>query len=300
MFICPPKDKGWILYGIANEIQKRVRTKNKIIYLGENLPSANNYIFMHYVFYYYYLNNFSIQCSKKIIYLTHFEEQKHNFSNFKAIKLLNTCDLVICMNTNLESYIKNNGFITKRSVTIIGGADPDIFFEKKNAKKEYIGFSTAFYNRKSPDKILNIIKRMPEYNFILLGKGWDKYDRFNELISQKNFVYKDIHYKEYADYYNKMEVFVSLSELEGGPIPLIESMMCNAIPVVTDTGFSRDVINDGTNGFIIPVNSDIELIMHSIRNAIECEMNVSDSVRNFSWEKFSLDVLFHLGNIKKL
>ena len=291
MFICPPKDQGWILYGVANEIQKRVRTKNKIIYLGENLPSAKNYIFMHYVFYYYYLNNCTIQCSKNIIYLTHFEEQKHNFSNSKAIKLLNTCDLVICMNTNLESYIENNGLITKRSVTIIGGADPDIFFEKKNAKKEYIGFSTAFYSRKSPDKILNTIKRMPEYNFILLGKGWDKYDRFNELISQKNFVYKDIHYKEYADYYNKMKVFVSLSELEGGPIPLIESMMCNAIPVVTDTGFARDVINEGINGFIIPVDSNEDLIIKSIRNASQININISKSVQNLCWDNFALEIL---------
>lgn len=255
---------------------------------------------MHYVFYYYYLNSCFIQCSKNIIYLTHFEEQKHNFSNSKAIKLLNTCDLVICMNTKLESYIKNNGFITKRSVTIIGGADPEIFFEKKNAKKEYIGISAAFYKRKSPDKILNIIKRMPEYNFILLGKGWDKYDRFNELISQKNFVYKDIHYKEYADYYNKMKVFVSLSELEGGPIPLIESMMCNAIPVVTDTGFARDVINDGINGFIIPVDSNTELIIESISNAFEYNMNISDSVRNFNWDKFSFEVLSLVENSKKL
>ena len=39
MCFCPPKDKGWILYGIANEIQK-IRTKNKIIYLGREFTEC--------------------------------------------------------------------------------------------------------------------------------------------------------------------------------------------------------------------------------------------------------------------
>lgn len=251
---------------------------------------------MHYVFYYDYLNSCFIQSSKNIVYLTHFEEKKHNFSNSKAIKLLNTCDLVICMNTKLESYIKNNGFISKRSDTIIGGADPDIFCEKKKTKKEYIGFSTAFYNRKSPDKILNAIKKMPEYNFILLGKGWEKYHRYDELILLKNLIYKDIHYDEYPDYYNKMKVFVSLSELEGGPIPLIESMMCNVVPVVTNTGFAEDVIQDGINGYILPINATTELIIETISKALTHNSNVSESVRNYTWDKFSYNILSIINN----
>lgn len=297
VFICPPKKQGWILFAIAFEIQKRVVSKSKIIHLGDNLPIAKNYIFMHYIFYYFYLSFNFIKGSKKIIYMTHFEQEKHNLTNLNAIKLLNTVDLVICMNTKLKDYIIKHNF-SKGLQTVIGGADPNIFFENKKIKKEYIGLSTAYYGRKSPDKILDVVKNMPNENFILLGRGWEDYDRYDELITLPNFTYKNIKYTEYPNYYNKMKVFLSLSEIEGGPIPLIESMMCNVVPVVTNTGVADDVIQNGINGFIIPVNATTELVIETIKKALTHNTNVSGAVSNYTWDKFSESILFSIDNNK--
>ena len=54
----------------------------------------------------------------------------------------------------------------------------------------------------------------------------------------------------YPDLYSKMDVFVSPSILEGGPVPILESMMSNCVPVASKTGFCPDIINHGQNGFL--------------------------------------------------
>jgi glycosyltransferase involved in cell wall biosynthesis len=50
------------------------------------------------------------------------------------------------------------------------------------------------------------------------------------------------------------DVFVSTSAAEGGPRTLLEAMSCNVVPVVTDIpGYCREVVEDGVNGFRVPV-----------------------------------------------
>ena len=93
----------------------------------------------------------------------------------------------------------------------------------------------------------------------------------------------------------KMKVFLSLSTLEGGPIPLIEAMFCNAFPVVTDTGFARDVIREGINGFIIAADCDVSTIVNRIGKAYEIECDVSSSVIDYSWGNFVLNINQHLN-----
>ena len=174
--------------------------------------------------------------------------------------------------------------------TIIGGADHKRFKYVHHAKKVYIGLSSAYYERKSPDKILQVIKNMPTYNFLLLGKKWENYPRYNQLISLDNFTYLDIDYEDYPKYYSQMKVFLSLSTLEGGPIPLIEAMFCNAYPVVTDTGFARDVICHGKNGYILPIGSDQFTIRKHIKEAFHQRSDVCNTVNNYSWDKFSKNI----------
>ena len=87
-------------------------------------------------------------------------------------------------------------------------------------------------------KIYELVKLMTEYNFILVGKGWSNYENFQEMLSLPNFTYVDLDYSEYPNLYSEMKVFVSTSDIEGGLIPLMEAMMSNVMPVVSDTGFA--------------------------------------------------------------
>ena len=295
-FIVPPQNSGWILLGIVKEIKSRlVEKKCKIVQLGDELPNAEIFFFMHYMFFYSYLLNNCLIKKKIILFVTHFESEKHKIPDFLILKLLNKASGLVCMNSSLETYLVSRGVNPMKTTTIIGGADHKRFKYVQSAKREFVGLSSAYYERKSPDKILQVIKNMPTYNFLLLGKNWENYSRYNQLLSLDNFTYLDIDYEDYPKYYSQMKVFLSLSTLEGGPIPLIEAMFCNAFPVVTDTGFARDVINEGINGFIVTVDCDVTTIVKKIVQAYEIECDVSSSVIDYSWDNFVLNINQHLN-----
>ncbi len=131
---------------------------------------------------------------------------------------------------------------------------------------------------------------MPHRKFILLGKGWEKYEKFLEMKSLPNFAYVEAPYSDYPQYYTAMDVFVSPAKLEGGPIPLVETMMCNVVPVASNTGFAPDLILNGENGFIFDVDSSVEEICQLIDRAFTLKSDIRKTVEHLSWENFSLEV----------
>ena len=108
------------------------------------------------------------------------------------------------------------------------------------------------------------------------------------MLRLGNISYHTISYEQYYYYYSKMAVFLSASQIEGGPIPLIEAMASNCIPVVSKTGFAPDLINDGENGFIFPTNAKVETVCQLLRKALNMtDKNISASVDQYSWNAFS-------------
>ena len=94
-----------------------------------------------------------------------------------------------------------------------------------------------------------------------------------------------------------MNVFLSTSNLEGGPIPLIEAMMSNCIPVTSNVGFCPDIIKHGENGFLFDIsNTNAKEISKLIIKAFNLtELNIRDTVLNYNWDSFSRNVLNQLN-----
>ena len=78
-----------------------------------------------------------------------------------------------------------------------------------------------------------------------------------------------------------------MSNLEGGPIPLIEALNCGMFAIATDTGFARDIIADGINGKIIPVEADYEKVRSAILDAKLNENQSIQSVAELSWDRLA-------------
>jgi glycosyltransferase involved in cell wall biosynthesis len=170
---------------------------------------------------------------------------------------------------------------------VLGAADPDFFSSHQRSADGLIGFCTAFYPRKNPEVILELVKALPDRSFILIGRKWDQYDRFPELNELPNFRYVDVPYSEYPKYYEKMSAFVSASNLEGGPIPLVEAMMSNVVPVASRTGFAPDLIKHGRNGFLFDVGSSAKLVADLITEALALQTDIRATVEHLSWRNFS-------------
>lgn len=286
VFVVLDLARGWILEAICREIATYFSGKYCFHYSESALPPSQAYFFAHYSFLPICLKlNPSIWGSKILVWHTH-PRNDLGISNDELIYVLNKASKVICACSQFARLLISQGLNSQKVTHILGAADANLFqpHERDNGA---IGFCTAFYYRKEPERILNIIKRMRSRHFILLGKGWQNYDRFAEMASLPNFSYIEAPYADYPKYYAAMDVFVSTAKLEGGPIPLVEAMMCNVVPVASNTGFAPDLIVHGENGFIFDVDSSVEEICHLIEQAFQMKTNVRKTVEHLTWEKFS-------------
>ncbi|TWT30853.1 glycosyltransferase family 4 protein [Blastopirellula retiformator] len=284
-FFIPDKSKGWILEAACREIAQRL--ESPYIFCGDykGMPLASAYFFCHYHFYKSALQiNPWLREKNAIVWFTHPKEE--DLGGQETIDVLNTAK-VVTMCSKWRRYLVDLGVEEHRISTIVGAADLN-FFSPHQRGGGKIGFCTAYYERKNPDRIFEIVRRMPDQEFILMGRNWQDYPRFNELFGLGNLEYRQAKYAQYPDYYAELDVFVSASQLEGGPIPLLESMMSNVVPVASDTGFAPDVIQHGENGFLYPADeTDPDVIVDLIRRAKTLTADVRQSVLPYTWDEYA-------------
>ena len=287
-FIVLEGQKKWILGAIAREILKYMSIKSQIVNTVRNLPDTQYYFFMHYQnMVGAYRRNPHLFYRQIFVWYTH-PNDSCDFSEKELVYLLNKTTQIFCTCEQFKKMLIVKGVFEQKISVYIGGADPNIFKPHKRGQGK-IGFCTAFYERKSPEKIIQIVELMPHFDFILIGRNWKDYSKFEYLTNLKNFEYVEADYSDYPDLYASMDVFVSVSKLEGGPIPLIESMMCNIVPVASRTGFAPDIIRNCENGYLFDIDSDAKNICKLIDKAmnINNDVDISLSVEDLSWSKFA-------------
>lgn len=296
VFVTPPEaGKGWILDAICREIGSRL-SELRIDYrrLGTPLPRAKCYFFSHYMYYVGAMSRLRPRKGRSFVFATHLEPAKHQVPDALLAGILRNCDGVICMNTMLRDTLAGLGLKPEQLHVVNGAADAGHYQAHERVPHGKVGFCSAYYARKSPNSILEIVRMLPQRRFILLGKGWQNYPRFQELSSLPNFEYVETSYANYAQHYAEMSVFVSASQLEGGPIPLIEAMMSNAVPVASRTGFAPDMIRHGDNGFLFDVGAPTAVVCELIERAFAVQTNVSETVRHCDWMHFTARIASHM------
>lgn len=290
--VIPDKSRGWILEAVCKEIGTYFDGKWVISGAIDSLPRAKAYYFCHYHFYLTAIKkNPKLWNTPCVVWLTHPKDD--DLGGPPALFALRNAKIVT-MCSMWRDYVLSLGFSPDRVTSIVGAADPKLFYPHQRGSGK-VGFCTAYYERKSPHRILELVKALPELNFVLMGRNWNQFAQFEEMRQLPNFEYREGNYDEYPAFYNDLDAFVSLSDLEGGPIPLIESMMSNVVPVATRTGFAPDVIQDGVNGYLCDVGSPIEEVAYLVKKAMTNRCNVRKTVEHLSWRRFSELMQVELG-----
>ena len=291
VFVIYPGNKGWILEAICQEIANFFPGKVSFHYGFDYLPAAKAYFFSHYSLLPLCLRHSPwIVQSQLLVWYTHPKSLEDiGVPDRELYSALNQADSVICTCSGFVNFLKTKGVDNSRLTFILGGADPD-FFTGHTRGSGKVGFSTAYYARKSPDLVLEIVRKMPHRQFLLLGKRWREYKHFSELEKLENFSYVEAPYTDYPHYYSGIDVFVSPAKLEGGPIALIETMMCNVVPVASRTGFAPDLIQHGENGFLFDTDSSADTVCNLIDRAFNIQADIRKTVKHLSWKNFSLEV----------
>lgn len=290
LFIVNEVNKGWILDKICKIVSQNSSIKHKIHYTEDcnNLPVSSIYFFSHYLLFLKSIRQTPrILYSKSIVFYTHTNE----YSEIKKVaRSLNDASKIICMCSQVKEQLSKNGTQHHKLKFVLGGgADPKRFTYHERGSG-CIGLCSAFYPRKNPDAIFALVEQMNHHDFLLLGQGWEKYDNFQSLIQLPNFKYIEADYQDYPQYYAMMDIFISLSTLEGGPIPLLEAMMSNIFPVVSATGFAPDLITHGHNGLLFEVGAPLEQIKKLIEQGLSSRVNIRETVKHLTWIRFAREI----------
>lgn len=282
------RNRGWILEAVCNEVANYYPGRHLLHYARRWVPDSPNYFFSHYSLVPEYFERHPwLKERTTIVFYTH--PRDIGIEPSRLVSILRECTWVVSMSSiHAESLIRQ-GLPESRVRVIIPGADPSLFRYHSRGVGA-VGFCSAFYSRKSPELMLELVRRMPHRPFVLIGRGWKKSSEFSELASLKNFTYVEAPYSEYPGHYQSMDVFVSPSQLEGGPIPLLEAMMSNVVPVATRTGFAPDVIKQGHNGFLFDFGQDVDTICALIDEAFTLSSDVRQTVEHLTWENFSKSI----------
>jgi glycosyltransferase involved in cell wall biosynthesis len=286
--MAPAQYHGWILDAICREIDKYTDVRSAFVELGTVLPPARAYFYSHYG----YLRDTVLRQpgvlnSKNLLFYTHPRDLW--YSDDELIYVMNMADRVISMCSLFVPHLIDQGISPELVEVALVGADPESFqpHERGNGR---IGFCSSWLPRKAGNRILDLVRSMPKQSFALCGRNWPEWDRFGELTSLPNFEYLDIPYSRYAEFYNSIDVFVSMSELEGGPVPLIEAAMSNVVPVCSNTGHAADIITHGENGYLFETAAPIAAVKDLIETAFKSTCDVRRTVEHLTWKRFSHQV----------
>lgn len=292
VFLVHERNRGWVLEAICREIALRYPGKRTFHYSAKRLPRARDFFVSHYsMLPTAFKENLHLYESNVYVWYTH--PRPIDVSEEEIVYCLNLARKVFCPNSWLVEYLASRGVRRGKLVTVLGAADPNTF-EFHARGNGAIGFSMAFYERKEPQRVIDIAKAFGERRILLLGRGWKEWNRFQELISLPNLTYVEASYADYPSYYAQMDVFVSPALLEGGPVPLLEAMMSNAVPVASDTGFARDIIHPGENGYIFDVDAPLSTITTLIEEALSNSSDVRATVEHLSWDRFGKEITSYM------
>ena len=105
-------------------------------------------------------------------------------------------------------------------------------------------------------------------------------------------------YREIAEFYKVLDLYIVSSREEGGPKAIVESMASGVPLVTTNVGMARDLIKNNENGVLINsfdpndiAKKSIELLQspkkQNIVNAARKDVMVADwnNIANLYWEK---------------
>lgn len=192
---------------------------------------------------------------------------------------------------NANSLI-SAGLNPARVRLVFGAVDSDCFpIAGVKRETKTILLASRYSDRKGLDIFPDVVSLLPEWKFIILGRGWEKFLKENNLDSNPNIEYLFFDKNSRNLAMSKASLFLSLSKLEGGPIPLIESMRMGVIPVATDTGFARDIIISGKNGVVIPNPPTAHQVHQAILAAMQLTGSPQESVEHLTWDRLSKIVM---------
>ncbi|MCR4334672.1 MAG: glycosyltransferase [Patescibacteria group bacterium] len=224
----------------------------------------------------YYLALLGVYLAKK--YSVGIEIQVHGFEKYRGIRkiiayfVLQNADSIRVVSNRLRERIKNMGIAERKITTVsiytdISAISPKLKYE---INRKFIFLTVG---RLVPVKNIGmqikafkeIVNEFPDSELWVVGDGPEK-DRFEFNEKVKFFGNQD----DLSHYYSSADAFLLTSKSEGWGLVIIEAGAYGLPIIMTDVGCAGEVVINGENGIVIPVE-DKKSLIRNMKRIIEDE-----------------------------
>lgn len=215
-----------------------------------------------------------------VVYTEHNKWERYHKVTYYLNKLsFSSQQKVIAVSEEVANSIKINYGKARPHVQVVAnGADTAKYARPKTVdndiRKELnipstatvIGITCVFRAQKRLHTWLEIAWELhakhPDTFFIIVGDGplRDEVHAKAKALGTDKYVFFAGLQTETRPYFTAMDLFMMSSEFEGLPIALLEAMSMNCVPACTAAGGIPEVIKDGVNGMLVPVEQPMQLV----------------------------------------
>lgn len=291
---------GWVLDGLIRDAARYTNTQlhwnifpeAKLDYLNSRvirtifLPATRRIaLFGHH-------ESFIKLNSKKIfsqadsrVFLTHLNEGLEYSQH--DIELLGQADRLFVQNHTLKRQLLGLGLQDNKIFLAPGAIDKGVFFPniERNTTR-FVLLSGYFKYRKNPVLISQVIRAMPELEFIIHGEFISEFPP-DFLSSCSNVTWLQFDINRQPKLMREASLYLSLSRIEGGPIGILEALASGTPVVATDTGFASEYVSD-QSGKLLTTIPTVEEVVQGIRETLLKFENISPICLlkdNLTWEQ---------------
>ena len=305
-------NKNWILGNWLTEVKRRSPENFSILWLptifaGKRwferfipsfLPKKQAYFFSYLtIFEKYFKSNKSKYTGKSIILYPHNEPELGSLSH--QAQILNNAFAVYFFCSYDAKKLISFGLQESKIRLALCAVDVDCVPNKYTVRSDRMVVLASKYGpRKGLDILPEIVESRPEIDFVALGRGWEPLLDNSKLKNMSNFKYFELNKKSRNKFFSEAKVFLSLSNLEGGPVPLIEAMSMGLYPIATETGFAPDLIKSKKTGILIPVNPSVSQVLSALDESMKIE---SFNTENYlTWDRITSMMISDLKSITNI
>ena len=293
-------NRNWILGNWIREVQARGKEWSSLYWLPSvlankhwlekflkpPLPKVDAYFFSYLSIFERYLEKSSHYENRSIILYTHNDPELGTSEH--QVEILNRAFSVHFYCSRDAEKLVALGLKQEKVRVALCAVDVDCVRDHKILREpKTVVLASKYGSRKGLESFPELVAAMPDWKFLILGRDWEDFLAKNNLDKNPNIEYFRFSKKTRNEVMSRASVFLSLSNLEGGPVPLIEAMALGVAPVATNTGFARDVILRNDAGFIIPINESVLKIKEAITSAALLQGDISGAVSHLTWDRIA-------------
>lgn len=189
-------------------------------------------------------------------------------------------DHVVTPSWQWKERLVEKGVGPRRITVVHGGVDDTFFQDGPSLLHDSLKLTCGFFakmdsnekDRKGTRHLLRLVDRIAEagvadrFRLVISGPGWEEQVAAIRGKGVESLYFPYVPEKEMAALYRSLDVYLMLSDVEGGPVTIAEAMASGCLIFSTPVGVAMEFLQDRVTGRLVET-SDPDSIM---RMLLEC------------------------------